>query len=41
MRNNYNSAGFRMQRFKDDKLGVSVESTRVFAWSSGIFAQSS
>jgi hypothetical protein len=40
MRNN-NSAGFRMQRFKDDKLGVLVESTRVFAWSSGIFTQSS
>jgi len=25
-----------MQRFKDDMSGVSVESTRVFAWSSRI-----
>jgi len=40
MNNNYKSVGFRMQRSKDDMLGVSTESIVIFAQSSGIFAQS-
>jgi hypothetical protein len=41
MSNNGKSEGFGMQRSKDDLLRVSIESTKVFAQSLGIFAQSS
>jgi hypothetical protein len=40
MNNNCNSAGFGMQQSKDDVLGVSAESTTIFAQSSRIFTQS-
>jgi hypothetical protein len=41
MNNNCNNVGFGMQRFKDDMLGISVESTSLFIWSLGVFTQSS
>ncbi len=41
MNNSYKSAGFGMQRSKDDMLSVSAESTIVFAQSLRTFAQSS
>ncbi len=41
MNNNCSRAKFRMQRSKDDMLGVLAESTIVFTQSLGVFAQSS
>ncbi len=41
MNNNYKSARFGMQRFKHDMLGMSAESTTIFAQSSRVFIQSS
>ncbi len=34
MNNNYNSARFAIHIFKDDMLGVLIESTRIFVRSS-------
>ncbi len=41
MNNNYKSEKIGIQRFEDDMLKVLVESTKVFAKSSGVFTQSS
>jgi hypothetical protein len=38
MSNNYKSEGFGIQRFEDDLLGVSTESTKVLTQSSKVFA---
>jgi hypothetical protein len=38
MNNNYKNEGFGIQRFEDDLLGESAESTKVFAQSSRVFA---
>ncbi len=39
MSNNYNNAGFGIQRSKDDMSGVSIESARIFVRSLRIFTQ--
>jgi len=38
--NKYKIEGFGLQKSKDDLLGVSNESTKIFAKSLGVFAQS-
>jgi hypothetical protein len=41
MSNNYKSARFGMQRFKDDMSRVSIASAEIFTQSSRIFTQTS